>query len=111
MHIEAKQLRYAVAAADYRSFRRAAEALHLKQSTLSRCIRQMEMRLGISLFERSRVGVRPTMAGAELLRAARRVLEELEAISAAAVAAGRGEAGRLTIGFYTSLSAGNLRAI
>lgn len=111
MHIEAKQLRYAVAAADHRSFRRAAEALHLKQSTLSRSIRQMEMRLGISLFERTRVGVRPTTAGAELLRSARRVLEELDTISAAAVAAGRGETGRLTIGFYTSLSAGNLRAM
>jgi DNA-binding transcriptional LysR family regulator len=57
-------LRYAVAAAHHRSFRRAADALGVKQSTLSRCIRQMEDRLGIAVFERSSGGVRLTAAGA-----------------------------------------------
>ena len=49
--IELRHLRYAVAAAHYGSFRRAAEALGVKQSTLSRCISQLEMRLGVVLFE------------------------------------------------------------
>jgi len=53
-----RQLRYALAAAEYRSFRRAADALHVKESTLSRRIRQMEERLGVALFERSRAAVR-----------------------------------------------------
>ena len=110
MAVDLQQLRYAVAAADHHSFRRAAEALRLKQSTLSRSIRQMEDRLGVVLFARSRDGVRPTLAGVELLRVARHVIEDVEAMTATAQAAGRGEAGRLTIGFYTSLSAGNLRA-
>jgi hypothetical protein len=35
-------LRYAVFAADEGSFRRAAEILLVRQSTLSRCIRQLE---------------------------------------------------------------------
>jgi len=40
----------------------------------------------------------------------RRVLNELQIVVDGAKAVGRGEAGYLTIGFYTSLSAGNLRA-
>jgi DNA-binding transcriptional LysR family regulator len=38
VRIELRHMRYVIAAADYRSLRRAAEALHLKQSTLSRCV-------------------------------------------------------------------------
>jgi DNA-binding transcriptional LysR family regulator len=38
------------------------------------------------------------------------ILEQMDTLVASAHSAGRGEAGRLAIGFYTSLSAGNLRA-
>ncbi|TPJ18931.1 LysR family transcriptional regulator [Mesorhizobium sp. B2-7-3] len=110
MAIELRHLRYAVAAAHYGSFRRAAEALGVKQSSLSRRIRQMEDRLGVAVFERSSSGVRLTIAGTEILRASRHLVDGLDHMMASAKAAGRGEAGRLTIGFYTSLSAGNLRA-
>ena len=105
-------MRYAIAAADYRSLRRAAEALHLKQSTLSRCVRELEEELSVLLFERSRAGVRTTVAGATFITSARRVAQEINGngITTTAKAAGRGEVGRLSIGFYTSLSAGNLRA-
>lgn len=110
MSFDFRYLRYAIAAADHGSFRRAAEALALKQSTLSRRIRQMEQNVGAQLFERTRIGVRPTPAGADFLRSARRIIQQAESMRVSASAAGRGEAGRLTIGFYTSLSAGNLRA-
>jgi DNA-binding transcriptional LysR family regulator len=109
VEIELRQLRYVVAAADEKSFRRAAEGMRLRQSTLSRRIRDLEAHLGVGLFERSRAGVRPTRAGAEFIRIARHVMDEVDRMAAAATAAGRGEAGRLVVGFYTSLSAGNLR--
>jgi DNA-binding transcriptional LysR family regulator len=48
MTVELRQLRYALAAADSRSFRQAAGALRIKQSTLSRRIRQLEERLNVS---------------------------------------------------------------
>jgi DNA-binding transcriptional LysR family regulator len=105
-----QQLRYAVAAADHGSFRQAAEALLLQQSTLSRCVRQLEERIGVIVFERSTGGVRATQAGLDFLRMARSILEQMDTLVASAHSAGRGEAGRLAIGFYTSLSAGNLRA-
>ena len=40
----------------------------------------------------------------------RSILEQVEALIASTQANGRGEAGRLVIGFCTSLTAGNLRA-
>lgn len=104
------QLRYAVAAADHGSFRRAAESLLLRQSTLSRRIRQLEHLIGLTVFERSSGGVQPTPAGRDFLRMARSILEQMEALVTTALISGRGEVGRMTIGFYTSLSAGNLRA-
>src|SRR5258708_39936944 len=47
-----RHLRYAILAADHASFRRAADALLLRQSTLSRCIRQLEASVGMVVFER-----------------------------------------------------------
>jgi hypothetical protein len=105
-----QNLRYALAAADYGSFRRAAEALLLRQSTLSRCVRQLEESIGMAVFERSSGGVRATQAGRQFLRSARLIFEQVEALAARTQSTGRGEAGRLAVGFYTSLAAGNLRA-
>lgn len=108
--IELKHLRYAEMAERYGSFRKAADLLSLKQSNLSRRIRHLEDQLGVKLFERTNGGVRPTPAGRDFVRGARRVLGEMEAVIDGVRAVRRGEAGHITIGFYTSLSAGNLRA-
>src|SRR5947199_216480 len=103
-------VRYAVVSAEYGSFRRAAEALLTQQSTLSRCIRELEESIGVIVFERSSGGVCATSAGRDFLRTARSILEQMDALVTSAKSNGRGEAGRLSVGFYTSLSAGNLRA-
>ena len=108
--VDLQHLRYAVAAADHGSFRRAAEVLLLQQSTLSRCIRQLEHSLGMTVFERSSGGVRATTAGRHFLRTARSIVEQMDSLVNSAYHVGRGEAGRLSVGFYTSISAGNLLA-
>jgi len=110
MSIEIKHLRYAEVAERCGSFRKAAEVLSLKQSNLSRRVRHLEEELGVKLFARTNGGVRPTPAGRDFVKGARRILGELQVVIDGAKAVGRGEAGYLTIGFYTSLSAGNLRA-
>ena len=110
MPIELRHLRYVIAAGKYRSFRQAATSLYLKQSTLSRRIHQLEDELGVLLFTRHSGGVRPTTAGHEFLRRAKRITEEVQTMTALAKAGSRGEAGQLSVGFYTSLSAGHLRA-
>jgi DNA-binding transcriptional LysR family regulator len=103
-------LRYVVAAADHGSFRSAAETLTVQQSTLSRCIRQLEHTVGSPIFDRHSGGVRATEFGQSFLRVARTILEQVDSIVMSAQMTGRGELGRLSIGFYTSVSAGNLRA-
>jgi DNA-binding transcriptional LysR family regulator len=110
MPVEIRHLHYVLAAAEHHSFRRAAAAMRIKQSTLSRRIHQLEDDLGVLLFVRYSGGVRPTTAGHDFLRRAERVTEEVKAMVALAKAESRGEAGGLRIGFYTSLSAGHLRA-
>ncbi len=108
--INLQHLRYAVAARDQGSFRRAAESLSVQQSTLSRCIRQLEHSIGMTIFKRLSGGVRATDAGRDFLHLARSILEQVDSLVTRAHRTGRGETGRLTIGFYTSLTAGNLRA-
>ena len=103
-------LRYAVVAADEGSFRRAAEILLVRQSTLSRCIRQLEHSIGMNVFDRSSAGVTATQSGAHFLWHARLILDQLDALLTTSRRVGRGEAGRLSICFHSSLSAGNLRA-
>lgn len=108
--LELRHLRSAVTAGDCGSLRKAAELLRLQQSTLSRSIRQVEDDLGVTIFERSSGGVNPTPAGRAVLRLARTILEEFDALIATAKSVQNSEAGRLAVGFCTSLSAGNLQA-
>jgi len=107
--IELKHLRYAEMAERCGSFRKAADMLALKQSNLSRRVRHLEELLGIALFERTNGGVRPTSAGRDFVNSVRRILDELQVVVDRAKAVGHGDAGYLTVGFYTSLSAGSLR--
>ncbi|OJV03291.1 LysR family transcriptional regulator, partial [Nitrobacter sp. 62-23] len=102
-------LRYVVAAAEHRSFRRAAAALNITQPTLSKRIRELESRLGVLLFERSTGGARLTVIGRDFVATARRVLSDLSFMENQAKAAKKGDAGQLDIGHYTSLSMGPLR--
>ncbi|WP_258581313.1 LysR family transcriptional regulator [Mesorhizobium sp. AR02] len=108
--IELRNLRWAIVAAQHRSLRQAAEILNTRQSTLSRSLRDLEHQFGAILFDRTNGGTRPTEAGLEFLDAARRIVDETEAIAARLKTRSRGESGRLTIGVHSSLSAGNLRA-
>jgi DNA-binding transcriptional LysR family regulator len=97
--IDLQHLRFAVAAAELGSFRQAAEAMTVRQSTLSRSIMHFEQLIGVSLFERSSGGVTPTLAGRTVLRLARTILEEFETLIATAKSTRSGESGRLAIGF------------
>ncbi|WNV11805.1 LysR family transcriptional regulator [Tardiphaga sp. 709] len=108
--VDLQQLRFAVAAADAGSFRQAADTLRLRQSQLSRSVRQLEHSIGGVVFERWSGGVKPTPGGHEFLRTARAILEQVDALVASAQTTKRGKAGRLAVGFCTSLSTGNLRA-
>lgn len=74
-----RSLRYLLAVAEYGSFTRAAEALHVSQPTLSQQIKHLEESLGAQLLDRSGRTVRLTDTGEVYLRHARRALGELDA--------------------------------
>ncbi|MCU4161725.1 LysR family transcriptional regulator, partial [Acidiphilium sp. AL] len=56
--IELRDLRLAVVTSQHRSLRQAAEALNIRQSTLSRRLHEIERQLGVVLFERTNGGTR-----------------------------------------------------
>ncbi len=77
-HFTVMQVRALFAAAESRSFTKAAALLNVSQPALSRCIKEMEDALGIGLFQRSRHGVVLSPAGQAILPEARRLLDAYE---------------------------------
>lgn len=105
-----QQLRYAIAAADHGSFHRAARALGVEESTLSRNIQRLERVIDAKLFTRSRVGVTLTVAGRQFLPQARHLVAKSDRLVQSMRLAGQGRAGGLAIGHNGPVSAGNFRA-
>ncbi len=77
--LEFDLLRAFVAVAECGGFRRAAERLHLTQSTVSQQIKRLELETGRSLFRRNTRAVALTDDGEMLLGDARRLLQLEEA--------------------------------
>ena len=72
-----RQLEYAIAVAEHRHFRRAAESCHVTQPALSTQIRQLEDLIGVQIFERDRRNVHVTAAGEQILARARACTGEM----------------------------------
>ena len=104
-------MRYFMAVADRLHFGRAAESLHISQPPLSRAIRALEERLGVTLFARSRRRVELTAAGGCFLGEARRLIAQLERSVAELRSIASGEQGRLRIGFVSLADYGVLPAL
>jgi DNA-binding transcriptional LysR family regulator len=68
MDIDLRQLRYLRVLAELGNFSRAAEALHITQSALSRSIQSLEDSVGAPLFVRQRGGIATTELGQLVLR-------------------------------------------
>ncbi|MFF1898251.1 LysR family transcriptional regulator [Streptomyces sp. NPDC058228] len=97
--MELRHLSAFIAVAEELHFGRAAKRLQMAQPPLSQQIRQLEKELSVQLFERNTRSVRLTSAGESFLQPVRTVLDDLDTAVRAARAAGRGEYGRVTIGF------------
>ncbi len=70
------ELKFVLAVAQERNFRRAAEKCFVTQPALSLGIKKLEEELGVSLFERNRNEVTPTEIGEQIIAQANVVLEQ-----------------------------------
>lgn len=101
----------ALAVWEGRSMTAAGRRLGLEQSSVSRRVRELEDRLGVSLFERHAHGVRPTQAGQRFFEQLLRVRQVFETAVAEAHAAGAARTGFLSLGFMGSFGSGVAAAV
>jgi DNA-binding transcriptional LysR family regulator len=102
--VDLRRLRYFVAVAEERHFGRAASRLRIAQPPLSRQIQELETELGFNLFVRSTRGVEITSAGKTLLIHAHKVFETVDHALQEARRAHRGETGRISVAYPSSLA-------
>ena len=76
--VELSDLRLAVVTSQHRSLRQAAEALNIRQSTLSRRLHEIERQLDVVLFERTKGGTNLTTVGREFVASAMRILDGVD---------------------------------
>lgn len=108
--MELRHLRYFNAIASELHVTRAAERLGVAQPALTRQMRALEAELGVALFRRTGRNIALTEAGQVFLAECRGTLERAEGMVAATRKAGRGESGRVVVGYietasYTALMA------
>src|SRR5882757_6288040 len=99
---ELRHLRYFVALAKERNFERAAANLGIAQPGLSQQILGLEAIVGMPLLDRNKRGVHLTITGELLLAEATKILSQSELTLASLRRVGRGETGRISIGYVAS---------
>ncbi|MFD1508885.1 LysR family transcriptional regulator [Lacimonas salitolerans] len=97
MHIEFRHLRTIKAIHEAGGLARAADQLNITQSALSHQIKGIEDQAGVELFVRRSKPLKLSAAGLRLLRAANRILPEVEALQAEFSGLRDGNAGRMHI--------------
>jgi DNA-binding transcriptional LysR family regulator len=100
--MELRHFRYFVVLAEELHFARAAERLNIAPPTLTVQIQEIERVLSAQLFVRTKRSVRLTSAGEIFLDEARNVLAQFERAQSVGRRAGRGEIGRVEIGYVGS---------
>ena len=100
-----RHVRYLKAVADFGSFTRAAQALHVSQPALSQQIKELEEQLGAQLLDRSGRRIRPTDMGSAYLERVRRALNELDEGARAIRDVEDLSTGSLRIGITSSVAA------
>lgn len=94
-----RNLQYFIAAATEQHFGRAAEALNISQPAISRQVRDLELEIGVTLFDRQSRGVKLSAAGEAFLEHANQITLAYEHACEHARRVNRGEVGRLRVGF------------
>ncbi|MBV9077376.1 MAG: LysR family transcriptional regulator [Methylobacteriaceae bacterium] len=98
-------LGFLVVVAEERSIAKAAARLNVSQPAATKMLREIEDRLGLTLFERSRRGAAPTAYGERVLVSARAVLGELRHLGEDLSALRTGLEGQVRVGTLLTAAA------
>lgn len=101
-NFELRHLRYFIAVVEERNFERAAAKLGIAQPGLSQQIIGLEAIVGLPLLDRSKRSVHLTPTGNALFEDAVKIVAQADATLAQLKRLGRGETGRITIGYVAS---------
>ncbi|WP_199742811.1 LysR family transcriptional regulator [Nocardia stercoris] len=102
--VERYEMEAFLAVADELHFGRAAATLHMSAGRVSQTIKALERRFGAALFERTSRQVALTPIGRQLAADLQPALRQIRGATDRAIAAGRGFAGTLRIGFVGAAS-------
>ncbi|MDN3058489.1 LysR family transcriptional regulator [Streptomyces sp. SRF1] len=109
--MDQRRLEYFIAVAEELNFTRAAQRLHVTQSTLSAGVKALEAELKMELLSRSTRAVRLTEAGSVFLPEARTAVESLDRARAAVEPLATGLRGSLTVGVLSGLTVVDVPAL
>lgn len=108
--LESRRLRHFLTTFELGSIGQAAEKLLLTQPALSKSIRQLEDELGVRLFDRTTIGVVPTVFGNALAMHAKTIEQQVRQAEAA-IAGLKGKAkGIVSVGVGPSVATGLMPA-
>lgn len=103
MQTHSDELRFFVAVVENGSFSRAAAALATDNSIVSRSVKRLETKLGVSLLNRTTRQIRPTEAGAQYFRRAQQILAAMASAEAEVRATAGAVQGLLRVDAATAL--------
>lgn len=92
------QLRYFVVAAQTENLLKAAAALYVSQSSLSKNIASLEKELGVELFDRNGKSLRLNESGGQFLAGCQKMLGEFDSVLESLKRSGQKDSARIRIG-------------
>ena len=99
-----QQLKYIIALDKERHFARAAESCFVSQPGLTLQLKALEEEIGIKIFDRSIVPLKPTVLGETIIAKAKKVIQEVNAIRDFVIDEKNDLEGEIRIGIISTLS-------
>ena len=99
-----QQLKYVIVLDQERHFAHAAEKCSVSQPGLTTQLKKLEEEIGLLIFDRSKVPLKPTSAGKEIIAMAKKVLFDVDNIREYVVSQKNTMSGTITIGTVVTLS-------
>ncbi|HAA20535.1 MAG TPA: hydrogen peroxide-inducible genes activator [Cytophagales bacterium] len=99
-----RQLRYIVVLDQEKHFAKAAEKCSITQPGLTTQLKKLEEEIGLKIFDRSKVPLKPTPLGKEIITMAQKALHDVDAIRDFVVSQKNQLKGTITLGVVATLA-------